>query len=117
MQGHFLCNPFVIFTGNLFGCRKREEEFSVIRPKKNVNLEALLMSEGIINSEQLDTALQRQNECGKKIGQVLIDMKLVAPEVITETLSKQFGIPHVWLRPGLIDPSIINLIPKEKARL
>ncbi|OGL43415.1 MAG: hypothetical protein A2W05_11780, partial [Candidatus Schekmanbacteria bacterium RBG_16_38_10] len=89
----------------------------MIRPKKNVKLGALLVSEGIINSEQLDTALQRQNECGKKIGQVLIDMKLVAPEVITETLSKQFGIPHVWLRPGLIDPSVANLIPKEKAKL
>ena len=25
------------------------------------------------------------------------------------------GIPHVWLRKGLVDPRIVHLLPKEKA--
>ena len=89
----------------------------MIKPKKNIMLGELLVSSETITSDQLNTALQKQKESGKRLGQILVDMKIVTPDVIAETLSHQLGIPHLWLRPGLIDPHVVNLIPKEKAKL
>src|SRR3990172_12148455 len=88
-----------------------------MKPKKNMMLGELLVSSNAITQEQLAAALQKQKDSGKKLGQILIEMKLVTPEVIAETLSHQLGMPHVWLRPGLVDPGIVKLVPKEKAKL
>jgi len=88
-----------------------------MKPKKHLMLGELLVSSKVITQEQLNTALQKQRESGGKLGQILIDMKLVTPDTIAESLSHQLGIPHVWLRPGLIDPQVVKLIPKEKAKL
>ena len=89
----------------------------MIKPKKNMMLGELLVSSEVITPDQLNTALQNQKESGKRLGQILVDMKIVTPDVIAETLSHQLGIPHLWLRPGLIDPQVVNIIPKEKAKL
>ena len=36
---------------------------------------------------------------------------------LLKTLAAQSGLPHVWLRRGLVDPEVVALVPQEKARL
>ncbi len=36
-------------------------------------------------------------------------------EELSKALGEQLGIPHVWLRKGLVDPKIVHVLPKEKA--
>jgi type IV pilus assembly protein PilB len=71
----------------------------------------------ILTPEQLLTALDVQKKTGKRLGEVLAELNMVTEDQIVGTLSKQLSFPHVWLRKGLIDPKIVNIIPKEKAKL
>ncbi len=71
----------------------------------------------ILTPDQLLTALDVHKKTGKRLGQVLIELNMVTEDQIVDTLSKQLGFPHVWLGKGLIDPKIVNIIPKEKAKL
>lgn len=85
--------------------------------KKETMLGDMLVSSGVISPDQLNQALSKQRESGLKLGQALVDMDFITNERLTEILSEQSGIPHVWLRSGLVDPKIVNIIPKEKALL
>ena len=77
----------------------------------------MLMASGLITEDQLKAALEKQEETGQRLGQVLCDMELVSEEDIARTLGQQLGVPHVWLRKGLIDPKVVGLIPQDKAEL
>ena len=75
----------------------------------------ILVSEGKITPEQLNEALRIQKHSSKPLGQVLVEKELLTEEELTFTLGEQLGIPHVWLRKGLVDPRIVHLLPKDKA--
>ena len=46
-----------------------------------------------------------------------MDKEILSKEELTHILGEQLGIPHVWLRKGLVDPRIVHVLPKEKALL
>ena len=77
----------------------------------------ILLQSGKITEEQLDKALARQRETNKRLGQVLVELKFVTEGDIAAVLGKQLGVPHVWLRKGLIDPKVVSMIPRDKAEL
>jgi len=77
----------------------------------------MLLAAGLISRQQLDEALQKQHKTGQRLGRVLCEMGAVSEQDIARTLGKQLGVPHVWLRKGLIDPKVVPLIPQEKAEL
>ena len=85
-------------------------------PKKK-RLGEILVESNQLLPEQLDVALTRQRETGRRLGQILVEMGYVSYDVVVEALTQQTGIPHVWIRRGLVDPEIVNIIPKEKAEL
>ncbi|MBK5100504.1 MAG: type II/IV secretion system protein, partial [Desulfobacteraceae bacterium] len=49
------------------------------------------------------------------LGQILVEKGFLNEEELTQILGEQLGIPHVWLRKGLVDPKIAQVVPKEKA--
>ena len=75
----------------------------------------ILVKSGIITEEQLETALTQQRKTKGRLGEVLVEMEFATPEEIISALGRQLEIPHVWLRRGLIDPTIVSTIPKAKA--
>jgi len=77
----------------------------------------ILIESNKLLPEQLDLALAKQKETGTRLGQILIEMGFVSYEVLVEALTEQSGIPHVWLRRGLVDPKVVDIIPREKAAL
>lgn len=86
------------------------------RPKAK-RLGETLIEKGLITEEQCQKALDLQKKTGKRLGQIIIDLGFIKEDELLQVLSKQMAIPHIWLRKGLIDPGIINIIPAEKARL
>jgi type IV pilus assembly protein PilB len=84
---------------------------------KRKRLGEILVSENRITPEQLNDALRLQKESNKPLGQILVEMKFINEEELNQILGQQMGIPHVWLRKGLVDPQIVHLLPKEKALL
>ena len=77
----------------------------------------MLVEAGLMSAEQLQEALKLQRESGKRIGQVLVEAGFISWENLANALGGQLGIPHIWLRKGLVDPEVVHLVPKDKAKL
>ena len=75
----------------------------------------ILVNENRISPQRLVEVLGLQKETGKPLGQILIDEGILTQEELTRLLGEQLGIPHLWLRKGLVDPHIVHILPKEKA--
>lgn len=84
---------------------------------KTKRLGELLVEKGLITEEQCQHALDIQKKTGRRLGQAIIELGFVKEDELLQVLSKQMALPHIWLRKGLIDPKIINIISAEKARL
>lgn len=84
---------------------------------KTKRLGELLVEKGLITEEQCQHALDIQKKTGRRLGEAIIELGFVKEEELLQVLSKQMALPHIWLRKGLIDPKIINIISAEKARL
>ena len=75
----------------------------------------ILVHRGKLTQDQLTDFLKIQEENAKPLGQILTENEIVSEEELTKILGEQLGIPHVWLRKGLVDPQIVKVLPKEKA--
>ena len=75
----------------------------------------ILVSQGRIDPEHLAELLRLQKGSAKPFGQVLVEHDVLTMEELSLILGEQLGIPHLWLRKGLVDPRIVHLLPKEKA--
>lgn len=84
---------------------------------KRKRLGEILVGQNRITPEQLTEALRLQKLESKPLGQILVEKEMITAEELTCALGEQLGIPHIWLRKGLVDPRIVNVIPKEKALL
>ena len=85
--------------------------------RKRKRLGDMLISKNRITHEQLEEYLQIQKQTSKPLGRILVEDGVITEEELKLTLGEQLGIPHIWLRKGLIDPKIVHLLPKEKAAL
>ena len=85
--------------------------------RKRKRLGDMLISKNCITHEQLEEYLQIQKQTSKPLGRILVEEGVITEEELKLTLGEQLGIPHIWLRKGLVDPKIVHLLPKEKAAL
>ena len=82
---------------------------------KAIKLGQMLVQEGYLSDEQLSNALIRQKAGKKKLGELLVDDHIVAQSAVLDCLSRRLGLDAVQLRPGLIDPHIVDTVDKEIA--
>jgi type IV pilus assembly protein PilB len=75
----------------------------------------ILVSQGRITPKQLAEFLRIQKKTNKRLGEVLVEHGVVSKEELSTGLGEQLGIPHIWLRKGMVDSGIVNVLPKEKA--
>jgi type IV pilus assembly protein PilB len=75
----------------------------------------ILVQQGRITPGQLVEFLRIQKEASIPLGRLLIEKEILTQDELTKILGEQLGIPHVWLRKGLVDPRIVHVLPKEKA--
>lgn len=80
-----------------------------------IRLGELLIQEGHLTEEQLERALKLQKRENKKLGELLIGAGMVADDEVLSSLSRHLGMPAVRLRPGLIDPQIVDVVDKDVA--
>ncbi len=80
-------------------------------------LGSILMEQGQVTSEQLETALaeQRRAEHGKRIGEILVDMRFLSEPNLLQALSKQLDCPIIDLVQEPPDPDALAIVPSEFA--
>jgi type IV pilus assembly protein PilB len=75
----------------------------------------LLIEEGLITPEQLQTTLA-EKEKNQKIGEALLQRGYITDQQLADVLENQLGIPHISLFQYPFDTNIFSLISKETAR-
>ncbi|MDD3627596.1 MAG: hypothetical protein PHV06_09785 [bacterium] len=73
----------------------------------------ILIENKLITQEQLGEALKKQKELNLKLGNTLITLGIVTQDDINWVLHKQFNIPQVTLTKDMIDLELIPLIPED----
>ena len=71
----------------------------------------LLIDAGVITSEQLSQALDKQKQTRQKLGATLMEMDFTTEEEIAQALKEQLGMDFVDLRTVRVPPDVISLIP------
>ena len=67
------------------------------RPEK-FRLGDLLVNQKLVSREQITFALGEQKRNGRKLGRVLVDNGIVSEDQISEALGKQLSIPFINLK-------------------
>lgn len=80
-------------------------------------LGTLLAEAGLLQSAEIDFALTRAQEDGKRLGEVLVDLGLVTPADIVRLVAEQRGLPFLDVRTLAIDPSAARLLPADLAHV
>ncbi len=79
--------------------------------KRKKRLGDLLIDAGVITSEQLSQALDKQKQTRQKLGATLMEMDFTTEEEIAQALKEQLGMDFVDLRTVRVPPDVISLIP------
>ncbi len=73
----------------------------------------MLIKKGAITQEQLDKALETQKQSTQKIGEILVDLGFVTPDVLYKTLTEQLNVRYVDLAKFAIDNDVALLLPRD----
>jgi type IV pilus assembly protein PilB len=76
----------------------------------------ILIDSGIITTDQLNEALEKQKVTGKKLGELLIEDGIINEKQFIEALEYQLNIPYIDFANFNIDPEVPRLISESLAR-
>lgn len=85
-------------------------------PTRRRRLGDILIDRGVLNTEQLEEALERQLETRAPLGAVLIEMGLIQADVLADALAEHLGVPRAEWHLDSPDPELALLIPMELLR-
>lgn len=74
-----------------------------------------LLRAGLVTDTELATALSEHQSKGLRLGEALIDLGFIEEDDLLPVLARQMGIPYARIRESLVDPSAVQLIPREQA--
>jgi type IV pilus assembly protein PilB len=75
----------------------------------------LLWEMGAVDALQLQSALAYQRQWGVPLGQVMVDMRFCAPEMVLAALSKQAGVSALDLDKTRLESRLARLVPRRIA--
>ncbi len=81
-----------------------------------LRLGELLMRDGVVTQEQLDTALAAQRASGHPLGRVLKESGVITELILAKALARQLKLEFVDLRADMVDAEIAKRIPEVRAR-
>jgi len=82
-----------------------------------VPLGQMLVNDKVLTTDQLNQALDRQRKTRERLGQILIDMKLIDEDILLNYLGAQFRKESISSQElDALDPDVVKLVPEEVAR-
>ena len=77
----------------------------------------MLVNDKVLTTDQLNQALERQRKTRERLGQILIDMKLIDEDILIKYLGSQFRKESITRQDlAALDPDVVKLVPEEVAR-
>ena len=90
--------------------KKKTQNDNFVSKRK---LGELLIESGLLTIDKLKDALEAQKSTGKRLGEALIDMKIISEEEMAFSLAMQLKIPFIDLTDYSIKDDILDCIPEE----
>ena len=75
-------------------------------------LQKILIRDKHISPEDLAQALEEQEKAGGELSKILIKLKLIDEDILTQILSEGLGLPPINVSRLKIDPEVLKIIPK-----
>ncbi|WP_409267557.1 GspE/PulE family protein [Massilia sp. BHUDP2] len=85
------------------------------RPEK-IRLGEVLIQQKLLSEEQLEQALADQKRTGRKLGRVFVESGFVTEDQISGALARQLNIPYINLKFYNINAELVRLLPETAAR-
>lgn len=79
-------------------------------------MRAFMLDAGLITENVFDTAFKKAKAEGKKVGEVLVNEKLINQEDLIRLEAYILGVPYVDLEKEIIKPDVLRIIPEPIAR-
>jgi hypothetical protein len=76
----------------------------------------LLVRDGVLTAQQLETALAEKERSGRRIGEIVVANGWVSPAQIAKLLAEQHGLEYIDLARVEIEPAAAGLLPEQFAR-
>ena len=77
----------------------------------------MLVNDKVLTTDQLNQALERQRKTRERLGQILIDMRLIDEDMLLKYLGAQFRKDSITRQDlAALDPDVVKLVPEEVAR-
>jgi type IV pilus assembly protein PilB len=76
----------------------------------------MLVTAGKVSSDQLEQALEKQQQEGGRLGTHLVQLGFLEDDDLVEFLSQRYGVPAINLSEVEIDETIIKIIPPDVSR-
>ncbi len=77
---------------------------------KRLRLGELLVNRGLLTPAQIELALEWQRAKGGRLGQVLIEMRMIDEEALTTTLAEQYDLARVSLGDLTVEPELARYV-------
>jgi type IV pilus assembly protein PilB len=77
---------------------------------------SVLLESGTVTEQQIEQAVLRQRETGRRIGETLIEMGVVTEEDIAWALSRQLGHTYVDVTPEALDRDLVREFSEDTLR-
>ena len=90
--------------------KKKTQNDNFVSKRK---LGELLIESGLLTIDKLKDALEAQKSTGKRLGEALIDMKIISEEEMAFSLAMQLKIPFIDLTDYSIKDDVLDCIPEE----
>ncbi|PTD96823.1 GspE/PulE family protein [Pseudothauera lacus] len=84
--------------------------------RKRIRLGDLLVDNGVITQQQLETALTEQKKTGVRLGRTLVDLGYIDDQGLLDFLSRQLQVPYVDLRQYQFRPELVRRLPETLSR-
>ncbi len=82
---------------------------------KNKRLGEMLVDAKVLSNEQVEEAVRIQQKSGKRLGTVLVENNFISEKQLIDVLCLQLGIDFIDLNKEEIDPYMASVIPKSIA--
>ncbi len=86
------------------------------RPRQRIRLGQILIEAGLVTQAQLQQALERQQETGERLGQIILGMGLGSQEGVAAAIAQQLHISFVRLSETRPDEALLLRVPEYLAR-
>jgi MSHA biogenesis protein MshE len=84
--------------------------------RQRLRLGELLVAQGVLTPQQLDTALSERKRSGRRLGRILVEDGIATEEAIARALAEQLHVPYVELSTKTVSPQTCRLLTEAQVR-